>query len=130
MKSLVVNSWEVKGIERSAPFRRTWKIIMAPDLHKNRDLAICQVIVPVGSRSDAHSHEIESEYWIVTEGRGYVEIDGEKTSIEPGSVAYAAPKTSHAIINTGEEPLKAYFLFAPPGPEKKLIEMIQGKIKS
>ena len=100
-------------------------MIMAPDLHNNRDLAICQVIVPPGSRSDAHSHETESEYWIVTDGRGYVEIDGEKAPIEPGSVAYAPPQSSHAIINTSEEPLKAYFLFAPPGPEKKLIKMMK-----
>ena len=121
----IVKSWEIKGFEREAPFARTMKILMGPDTHGVTHLSINLVIVPPGSNSDTHSHDESEEFWIVLDGRGEVVVDGERTAIEPGMIVYAPPKSKHRIANTGNEPLKAYFLFAPPGPEKALLEIMK-----
>lgn len=123
----VVKSWEVKGFVREPPFVRTMKILMGPDTHGVKHLSINMVIVPPGSKSDAHSHTESEEFWIVVEGRGEVVVDDERAAIEPGMVIYAPPKSKHRILNTGQDPLIAYFLFAPPGPEKKLLDLMKEK---
>ena len=101
------------------------KILMGPETHGVKNLSVNMVIIPAGSRSDLHTHEESEEYWIVIDGRGEVIADKHKTVIEPGMIIYAAPKSKHQIVNTGNEPLKAYFLFAPPGPEKALLEIMK-----
>jgi oxalate decarboxylase/phosphoglucose isomerase-like protein (cupin superfamily) len=40
-------------------------------------------------------------------------------------IIYAPPKIKHNLINDFQEPLKIYFVFAPPGPEEKLLEQIK-----
>lgn len=121
----VVKSWEAQGFERALPFVRTMKILMGPETHGVKNLSINMVIVPPSSKSDVHSHEESEEYWIVVDGRGEVVVDKERMAIEPGMIIYAPPKSKHQITNTGKEPLKAYFLFAPPGPEKELLEIMR-----
>jgi mannose-6-phosphate isomerase-like protein (cupin superfamily) len=101
------------------------KILMGPDTHGVKNLSINMVIIPPGSKSDTHIHESSEEYWIVVDGRGEIVVNEEKVAIEPGMIIYAAPKSVHCIVNTGNEPLKAYFLFAPPGPEKALLEIMK-----
>jgi len=121
----IAKSWEAKYIERKPPYTRTLAVLMAPDTHGVKNLAINMVVVPPKGKSDVHSHPECEEYWIIVDGRGEMIIDGEKTSVEPGVIVYSPPNASHQMVNTGYEPLKAYFLFAPPGPEKKLLEDIK-----
>lgn len=121
----VVRPWEVEGFERKSPFVRTMKVLMGPDTHGVKHLSINMVIVPPGSKSDTHSHENVEEYWIMIDGRGEVVVDQERVAVEPGMIVFAPPKSNHRLVNTGSEPLKAYFLFAPPGPEKALLRMMK-----
>jgi len=121
----IVKQWEVKVLERAPPFVRTMKVLMSPETHGVKHLSINMVIVPPGSKSDTHSHGEAEEFWIILDGRGEVVVDEEKRSIEPGMIIFAPPRSKHRIVNTGNEPLKAYFLFAPPGPEKALLQMMR-----
>lgn len=124
-KLKLVKPWEVKSFERKPPYVRTMKILMGPETHGVKHLSINMVIIPPGSSSDVHVHEESEEYWIIIDGRGEIVVDDDKIAIEPGMIVYAAPKSKHCIINTGNEPLKAYFLFAPPGPEKTLLKLME-----
>lgn len=117
--------WEVQSFELQPPFRRTMKVLMGPNTHQVRNLSINMVIVPPGGESDIHAHAGSEEYWIVIYGRGEIEINMERTLIAPGMIIYAPPEAKHRIINTGNEPLAAYFFFAPPGPEKALLEIMK-----
>lgn len=121
----VVRSWEVKYTERNPPFHRTLSVLISPDTHGVKNLAIGLVVIPSKSKSDAHSHSENEEYWIIIDGRGEIIVDEEKVAVEPGMIVYAPPNSAHQVINTGNYPLKAYFLFAPPGPEKKILEEIE-----
>lgn len=124
-----VKTWEVEGFQRKPPHVRTMKMLMGPETHGVKHLSINMVIVPPGSKSDTHAHEESEEYWIVVDGRGQIVIDEKRMAIEPGMIIYAPPKSKHRLVNTGNEPLKAYFMFAPPGPEKALLEIMRKEKK-
>jgi len=56
----------------------------------------------------AHPHP-EEEFMVVTEGTGWIEVEGKRTNVGPGSLMYCAGRKMHAIMNTGKTPLLFYF---------------------
>jgi quercetin dioxygenase-like cupin family protein len=55
-----------------------------------------------------HKHP-EEEFMVVTEGTGWIEIEGKRVDVGPGSMMYCAGNKDHAIKNTGTAPLLFYF---------------------
>ena len=55
-----------------------------------------------------HKHPDE-EFMVVAEGTGWIEIEGQRTNVGPGSLMYCAGNKLHAIMNTGKTPLLFYF---------------------
>lgn len=55
-----------------------------------------------------HAHP-EEEFMVVTEGTGWIEIEGQRTNVAPGSLMYCAGNKPHAIMNTGKTPMLFYF---------------------
>ncbi len=41
-------------------------------------------------------------------------LDGKESAVAAGDVVVVTPGTRHNFINTGDEPLKVYTLYAPP----------------
>ncbi|MFE9769593.1 class I tRNA ligase family protein [Streptomyces sp. NPDC005808] len=60
--------------------------------------------VTPGSRSGSHHHD-ETECFVIVAGRGDLLVDGERHSIEPGTVAVFEPFESHVLENTGRTDL-------------------------
>lgn len=63
---------------------------------------------PGKSPHPPHAHP-EEEFMVVTEGTGWIEVDGKRTNVAPGSMMYCAGNKLHAIMNTGQTPLLFYF---------------------
>ncbi|MBY0504924.1 MAG: cupin domain-containing protein [Bryobacteraceae bacterium] len=55
-----------------------------------------------------HKHP-EEEFMVVAEGTGWIEVEGKRTNVGPGSLMYCAGQKMHAIKNTGQTPLLFYF---------------------
>lgn len=55
-----------------------------------------------------HTHP-EEEFMLVTEGTGWIEIEGQRTNVGPGALMYCAANKPHAIKNTGKTPMLFYF---------------------
>jgi len=127
----IVKTWEIKGYKVKPPYERILKVLISPLTHKEvKGLAIGMVIIPPGSKSNKHKHEKSEEYWIIVDGRGEIEINGEKAKLEPGIIVHAPPGATHQLFNTGEEPLKAYYIFVPPGPEEETLRKMKSKNKN
>jgi mannose-6-phosphate isomerase-like protein (cupin superfamily) len=72
------------------------------------------ISVPPGAEVlPCHSHEAEEALYIV-EGAGEFWIDGERGTFGPGDVVWYPYSSKHMIRNTGNIPLLAVFIFAPP----------------
>ncbi len=76
------------------------------------------VELPPGESGDPHTHEASQEAWYVISGTGKLRVGTEEAQLAPDMVVVAPPRIAHQIINDGEEPLKALFLFSPAGPEE------------
>ncbi len=59
-------------------------------------------------------HEVD-EVYVVVAGRAVLEVDGVRTPVEAGSVAYVPPHVPHRFIEVAED-LRVVVVFAPPGP--------------
>lgn len=66
---------------------------------------MARIDLPVGASIGQHTHEGETEYYLIQEGVGEVqEADGVK-SVGPGDVVITGDQESHSIKNTGNTPL-------------------------
>lgn len=51
---------------------------------------------------------------VFVSGTGYSLLDGKRGPIGPGTVVVVPAGTEHNFVNTGDEPLKLFTVYAPP----------------
>lgn len=116
---IVIRAEEVKGWTSPPPHQRELKILLSPILQEvSKGLSMGVVVLPPGESGDPHTHEDSQEAWYVISGTGKLRAGSEEAQLAPDVVVVAPAKIEHQIINDGEEPLKALFLFSPAGPEE------------
>jgi len=59
-------------------------------------------------------HDVD-EVYVVVAGRAVLEVDGSRSPIEAGSVAYVPPQVPHRFVDVTED-LGVIVVFAPPDP--------------
>lgn len=64
------------------------------------------------SHPGTHVHEDEAEVFIILQGRGTIEIDGESQPIETGDVLIVPPGTDHHLVSSEDDPLINVWLHA------------------
>jgi len=64
-----------------------------------------QLTLPVGASIGEHVHENETELFYVLQGQGEMLQDGDWLPLSPGDATSTGGGQSHALRNTGEEPL-------------------------
>ena len=64
--------------------------------------------------AEVHVHETAENIYYILEGKGVVELDGERHLIEPHMVIHIPPKVKHGIFNTGTENLVFIVAASPP----------------
>ena len=71
--------------------------------------------------AEVHVHEVAENIYYILQGRGIVELDGEKHLVEPHMVIHIPPGVHHGIFNTGLEDLVFVVVASPPSdmPEVK-----------
>ncbi len=67
---------------------------------------LCEMTLPPGAGIGDHRHEQETEYYIVTAGKGTVVDNGEECDVSAGDVIVTGDGASHSIRNAGDTPLK------------------------
>ncbi|MFQ5856138.1 MAG: cupin domain-containing protein [Anaerolineae bacterium] len=120
---IIARSSEAKSYMMSAPHERELKVLISPSLQEGVEgLAVGMTILPPGKASSFHSHDVECETWIVTSGEGEVRVGDERKRVGPESVIFLPRNIKHQVINTGEEPLRMFWIYTPPGGEKSILE--------
>lgn len=74
-------------------------------------------VLPPGCHVRDHGHRQNHELIFVYEGRGEVRIDDDVYPVEPGSTVLFGRYAVHRISNTGDQDLKLFWVFFPPGLE-------------
>ncbi len=120
---ILVHSSEVKGFMAPAPHVRELKVLISPTIHTEaQNLAIGMTILPPGYCSSFHSHEGEDETWIIFSGKGEVRVEERIEQVSQDSVIFLPRRKRHQITNVGSEPLRMFWIYTPPGPERSILE--------
>lgn len=70
--------------------------------------------IPPGGEIGEETHEHVEQTLFFLGGAAKAFLNGEEKDIKEGDVVVVTPGTKHNFINTGEEPLKVYTVYAPP----------------
>ncbi|MBX3061406.1 MAG: cupin domain-containing protein [Anaerolineae bacterium] len=105
------------------PFVRNVTVLLSPFLQQGlEDFAVGCTEVPAGQQGSRHNHPEAAEVWLFFAGVGKAIVDDVEYDTAPGTVVYTPAGTYHQFINTGSETVKLYYMFAPSGPEKTVID--------
>jgi mannose-6-phosphate isomerase-like protein (cupin superfamily) len=63
-------------------------------------------IVHPGSTVGIHTHEEDEELYVIIDGRGIVNVDGDRFEVEPGDVILNPSHGTHELRNEGTEPIR------------------------
>jgi mannose-6-phosphate isomerase-like protein (cupin superfamily) len=78
------------------------------------NLAITWVEGDPGSEQPPHAHPTNEQIYVIVRGRGMMRVGGEEREVAAGTLVFVPPGTSHAIRNTGNEPVVFVSATAPP----------------
>ena len=124
---IVAKSNKAKSFMMPEPHQRELKVLLSPSLQVDVEgLSVGMTILPPGKSSSFHSHDVECETWIIVSGEGEVRVGEERELVGPESVVFLPRNIKHQIINTGQGPLRMFWIYTPPGGEKSILE---GKMK-
>jgi mannose-6-phosphate isomerase-like protein (cupin superfamily) len=120
---IIIHADEVEAWWTPPPHHRELKILLTPEKNDVSNLlSMGMVVLPPGESGDPHTHGAEQEAWFVVSGHGKLIVGGETAELKPDMVIVAPSGIEHQIINDGDEPLKALFLFSPAGPEAAYVK--------
>ena len=114
-----IRTWELDGLTDDDG--RLLKVILSPKIQGKGNFSLSVVVAPPGSLGPMHLHKCSDEFWYILDGRGVITVGEEKIHVEPDVVVYGPANVPHQLENTGKDPLRAIFIFSPPGPEEPLM---------
>lgn len=119
---LAINIAAVQGLVTPAPNRREVKVIFAPQLHPQvTTFAAGVTVIPPGHRSSVHHHTNSEEVWLVVGGEGEARISEDTIRVTPDTLILIPRGAEHQVSNLGDVPMKVYWIFIPPGPEREIL---------
>ena len=121
----IVRAWEEEGVKVPAPYRRTIKVLFAPDRRGVEELTFSFALIDPGGQTDCHAHDRPELIYVVS-GRGEYVSDGEVFDVQGDVVIWAAAGEEHQMINTGPETLKLATVFVPAYTAQHLLGGILG----
>ncbi len=120
----VVRIADVEGWMTDPPYDRELKVLLSPQLHAIRSVAIGLMSLAPGKTSGLHSHETAEEVWYIISGRGKARIGDDTYEVEPDMVVFGPPGIPHGYVNDGTETLRALFILSPAGDERRILEAL------
>ena len=92
--------------EKNSDFRRV--------LYTGKHLQLVLMSIEPGQDIGEEVHDTHDQFFRIEEGSGEIVIDGKKSSIKGDFGIIVPAGARHNVINTGDEPLRLYTLYAPP----------------
>src|ERR1051325_6893776 len=74
--------------------------------------SLAEARMPAGGRTERHYHKVSEELYLILEGAGEIELDGERRMVGPGDAVLIPSGVWHTIMAT--EPIRFLCCCAPP----------------
>lgn len=83
-------------------------------LYTGKNLQLVLMSLPPGCDIGEEVHDDRDQFFRIEEGEGIIVIDGVENRVEDDHAVIVPAGARHNVVNTGDEPLKLYTLYAPP----------------
>jgi mannose-6-phosphate isomerase-like protein (cupin superfamily) len=108
---------EIRSREDAAPFTTadgsTIRVLLDAE-SGTRNQSLAEAWLEPGQATERHYHVASEELYVLLEGSGEMEIDGERAEVRPGQAILIPPGARHQIRANGERPLRFLCCCAPP----------------
>lgn len=104
MKGFVANIEQLT--EENTDFRRV--------LYTGTNLQLVLMSLAPGDEIGEEVHDDRDQFFRIEQGEGEVLIDGSRSKVKGDDGIIVPAGARHNVINTGDEPLRLYTLYAPP----------------
>jgi mannose-6-phosphate isomerase-like protein (cupin superfamily) len=84
------------------------------ELHHTAAQSLAEATLEPGRATQRHHHRRSEEIYVVTEGAGVLEVDGETRRVQPGDAILIPPGAWHRLENDGPGALRILCCCAPP----------------
>ena len=115
MKGFVADIEELT--EESNDFRRV--------LYTGKNLQLVLMSIEPGGEIGEEVHDDGDQFFRVEKGKGEVVIDGHRSKIESDYAIIVPAGARHNVMNTGDEPLRIYTIYAPPEHRDGTVHVTQ-----
>ncbi len=106
---------------RNKDFRR--------EILTNEHSQIVLMSIEPGDEIGEETHDGDQILFFVS-GKGRAELDGKKRQIKENSLVVVPAGTLHNFINTGDEPLKLFTVYAPPEEEPGTVHKTKAEAEA
>lgn len=89
-------------------------------LYTAPSLQLVLMSIPVGEEIGEEVHQSGDQFIRIESGEGKFVLNGKETACSDGFTTVVPQGMKHNVVNTGNEPLKLYALYAPPEHEEAL----------
>jgi mannose-6-phosphate isomerase-like protein (cupin superfamily) len=83
-------------------------------LYTGHNLQLVLMAIQPGDEIGEEVHDDRDQFFRVEKGAGEVWIDGDRSKVEGDDAIIVPAGARHNLVNTGDEPLRLYTLYAPP----------------
>jgi len=108
----LVRAYQEEGVTIPDPYRRTIKILLAPDREDVPEIMLSHVTIYPGSHTDYHDHDRPELIYVVS-GTGISKCEGEEVEVGPDTAMWVPAGEKHEVRNTGDEPVSLVTVFVP-----------------
>lgn len=84
------------------------------ELYTGKHLQLVLMAIEPGGEIGEEVHDDSDQFFRIESGKGAVVIDGKRSEIKADDVVIVPAGARHNVMNTGEEPLRLYTLYAAP----------------
>ena len=108
---------EIRSRDDAAPFTTadgsTIRVLLDGETAGAANQSLAEAWLESGQRTQRHYHAVSEELYVLLDGAGEMEVDGERASVGPGDAILIPPGARHQIT-AGEAPLRFLCCCAPP----------------
>ena len=109
---------EIASRERAEPFTTldgsTIRVLLDAEFGGARNQSLAEATLAAGQATQRHYHAETEEIYIVLEGSGDMDVDGDRSRVEPGDAVLIPPGAWHQLRADESGELRILCCCAPP----------------
>lgn len=109
---------EIRQRDEATPFTTadgsTIRSLLDLSVAPVRNQSLAEATIAAGEATTRHHHREAEEFYYLLEGRGEMEIDGERRRVGPGDAILIPPGAWHQIRADADGPIRMLCACAPP----------------